>query len=269
MSSTASECGYTLLFNELPKGSGEELAKNAKSVCEKLIDLQVSGVLFMPFELPPHLLPVNAEIADRLTAAGITVVLIDRDIYPPTKRSKYDIVAIDHEKAAFILTLHLIDLGWKRIDFISYNFSAAMTQRLAGYQNALRLAKLPDESSRIHTFENVTNLEAINEIIKKLDTDAIVCVNDDIAILMINQMRQLGIRVPEDIRVVGFDDSPALAQFHIPLTTVRQPIRTLGAEAVRAIIARKTYPDEPARTITIATELVIRDTCGAKMPGKV
>jgi DNA-binding LacI/PurR family transcriptional regulator len=269
MSNSASEFGYSLMLNRLPKGEAEELAKNARLVCEQLIDLQVAGVVFMPLEMPAHLLGINAEIAAMFDRAGINVVLVDRDICPPAKRSKYDIVAIDHEKAAYMLTLHLVDIGWKKIDFVSYQFSSAsMIQRFNGYQNALRESGLAYDKSRLHIIEDTKNVDAIRKTVRELDTDALVCVNDEIAVMMMNQMSQCGIQVPRDMRIVGFDDSPILTHFHLPLTTVRQPVRELGDEAIRALLFRKANPAGPARTTMLATQLIVRDSCGSKMFGK-
>ena len=73
-----------------------------------------------------------------------------------------------------------------------------------------------------------------------------------------------GIRIPEDVRVVGFDDLPTNQYLPVSLTTIRQPVKALALESVRTMLNRIENPDMAARDILVKTELVVRASCGCK-----
>ncbi len=92
--------------------------------------------------------------------------------------------------------------------------------------------------------------------------NAIVCANDQTAIGVMFTLAQHGIRVPEDVAVTGFDDIPVARHLHSQLTTVRQPIKKLGATAFDALYALITGAQRPEQDIVLPTELVVRGSCG-------
>lgn len=91
--------------------------------------------------------------------------------------------------------------------------------------------------------------------------EVIACANDQMAIGAMHALAMAGLRVPEDVAVVGFDDIPVARYLRPPLTTVRQPIRQLGAAAVDSLVLRL-QGHEPARDVVLPTELVVRGSCG-------
>ena len=96
------------------------------------------------------------------------------------------------------------------------------------------------------------------------DLDAIFAANDQMALGVLHAASARGIRVPEEIAVVGFDGLPEVAQFVPALTTVSQPLRELGITAVRQVLAQVNGdPGARGRTITLPTQLVIRDSAPA------
>lgn len=95
--------------------------------------------------------------------------------------------------------------------------------------------------------------------------DALVCINDGLAALVMRSCQSQGLRIPEDIKIVGFDDSPIAPFLSVPLTTVRQPVKYIAQEAFRAMLSRLDDPDMPARDILITAELIVRESCGAKL----
>ncbi|MCA9891148.1 MAG: substrate-binding domain-containing protein, partial [Anaerolineae bacterium] len=90
---------------------------------------------------------------------------------------------------------------------------------------------------------------------------AIFAANDVMAIGVMDAVRELGMDIPVDVSVVGFDDIPQASTTHPKLTTVRQPLEQMGREGVRLLLEQLEYPDRPPRRLTLATELVIRDSC--------
>ena len=72
-----------------------------------------------------------------------------------------------------------------------------------------------------------------------------------------------GLKIPQDLRIAGFDDEPFGAYLPIPLTTMRQPATALGAESMRVLISRSQEPDMPPRQVMLNAELVVRQSCGS------
>ena len=276
ISRVSSRSGYTLLLNESPRHDEVgDVVERAKTICRQLIELRVSGVFFTPIDSPVSDMEFNAEIAESFERAGVAVVLLDRDINEWSHRSKYDVVAIDNEYASYVLTRRLLQLGCRRIDFFTgvMGVSSVMS-RIEGFGRALRGAGIPCEASRIVQIDqtkfinldaddNKAELDPIVERIRGGQTEAIVCINDMTAIRLMQYLPRIGISVPDDVRIVGFDDSPMDDFLPVPLTTIRQNVQALAYEAVRTLKDRIEKPDSPARDVLVATELVIRQSCGS------
>ncbi len=273
MSREASEREYVLLLNDSPTGSEEQIIEQAKKICQQIIDLQVSGVFFMPMELSPEKWHINNEIAEAFDNAGIAVALLDRDVCVSPERSKFDLVGVNNERGAYILAEHLIENGCRKIDFLTHvTISSAINDRITGYQNALIKYDIQPDHKRVHHLDispshNVRNEdveEHIDMIMNNFKPDAIICINDRMAAMAMRCLINLGYNIPDDVALVGFDDLPFLSYLPVPLTTIRQPAKSLAREGVRTILDRMKEPDLPARDIIVATELVIRESCGAK-----
>jgi LacI family transcriptional regulator len=97
------------------------------------------------------------------------------------------------------------------------------------------------------------------------EVDAAVCANDHTAAILLQSLERRGIRVPRNIRVVGFDDVRFAAVLSVPLTTIHQPCREIAATAFRAMLERIANPSIPPRSLTLFPRLVIRESCGAYM----
>jgi DNA-binding LacI/PurR family transcriptional regulator len=93
--------------------------------------------------------------------------------------------------------------------------------------------------------------------------DAIVCANDWTAARLMHAILELGHAVPGDVRLAGIDDMDYASLLPVPLTTLRQPTRAIGAAAFAAMLDRVSRPDTPVRDILLQTHLVVRRSCGA------
>jgi DNA-binding LacI/PurR family transcriptional regulator len=93
--------------------------------------------------------------------------------------------------------------------------------------------------------------------------DAVFAANDMMAAGALRAIREAGLRVPEDIALVGFDDIPMAAQLDPPLSTIRQPIKRMGSLAVETLIEAIRQPEIQPRRIVLQPELIIRASCGA------
>jgi LacI family transcriptional regulator len=131
------------------------------------------------------------------------------------------------------------------------------------------------QSVRLHgcfegRFAAISGQRAVRELLaapRRELPDAIACGNDQMAIGAIRELHTAGIRVPEDIAVVGFDDMHLGALLTPPLTTVHQPMRLLGERACAMLLERIADPALPHRTERLPTTLVVRESCGCP-PGR-
>lgn len=229
-------------------------AEQAWHLCQQYVTRKVSGVFFAPLEFESEAEKTNRRILAALKQAEIAVVLLDRRASKAPERNRPDIVGINNRQAAYAATEHLIELGAKRIGFLSYHGGAStISERMAGYRDALAAHGL---QPGLDSAENL-------RLGKKLPVEAFVCVNDRMAGELMHMFLARHIRIPEDVRIVGIDDVPFASLLPVPLTTVHQPTREIGEAALRAMLDRIHMPHLPPREVLLDGELVVRKSCGA------
>jgi DNA-binding LacI/PurR family transcriptional regulator len=232
-------------------------------LCRQYIAKKVAGVFFAPLEWTPQNDRINQAVISSLEQAGIPIVLLDRCFLPYPKRSHYDLVAIDHRRAGFMVTEHLLKLGCQRIAFVAYAHSASTVEaRITGYREALFAADAPFEPSLVQRLVSDHTAE-LGRIMDRLKSEAIVCANDRTAGQVMHSLIELNYQVPKDVRIVGIDDVQYANLLPVPLTTVHQPCREIGVAAVAAMLERIALPNMPARDILLDCKLVVRSSCGA------
>src|ERR1700733_3157427 len=243
---------HSLLWGYAMDESAQQ-EKEAEHLCHKYIAQKVSGVFFAPLEFTPDKDAVNKRIVSELDRAGIQVVLLDRCYAPYSMRLKYDLVGIDNRRAGFLITQHLFLHGVKRVAFVAKPLSAStVTARIAGYREALF-------AHRLHQHEDLVcrgdpeDLGFIQKMLKECRPDAIVCANDFTAIRVIASLANLGIHVPEEIRIVGIDDVKYASLVPVPLTTQHQNCADIGAMSMVTMLQRVENPNLPTRDILLQT----------------
>jgi GntR family transcriptional regulator, arabinose operon transcriptional repressor len=237
-------------------------------LCKQYIAKKVAGVFFAPLERTVASNETNDRVISALELAGIPVVLLDRCFLLYPTRSRHDLVGIDHRRAGYMITEHLLRVGCRRIAFVAYSNSAStVAARIAGYREALFVAGVPVEPASLQRLNSDDESE-VRRVMETLKPEAIVGANDRTAGHLMHGLIRLGYRVPEDVRIVGIDDVEYANLLPVPLTTVHQPCRQIGVAAVAAMLERVTNPDMPVRDILLDCRLVIRDSCGAKMLAK-
>jgi GntR family transcriptional regulator, arabinose operon transcriptional repressor len=253
--------GFSLLWGSAA-GEGLTPAAQALQLCAQCLERRVAGAFFAPLELTDAREEINARIVAELKDAGIPLVLLDRDLYEFPRRSAHDLVGIDNTAAAYVLTEHLLQQGSRRPVFVARPLSAAtVEQRILGFRGALAAHGIASVEKRV-SLGDPADPEFARGLVRQ--ADACVCANDHTAALLMHTFEALGVHVPRDVRIAGFDDTRYAKLLAVPLTTMHQPCREIGAVAVRAMLERCQAPDLPPRQILLEAALVVRSSCGAR-----
>jgi DNA-binding LacI/PurR family transcriptional regulator len=248
----------TLILTCLAGGeSHEERAVNA---AKSLIDLRVDGVFYYPAELPGDEMQLNRMVVDLLIAAGIRVVLIDRDIVPFPGRSEFTRIGYDNRRGGVVLAQHLMQVGCRRIAFVGIpEVSTAAADRLAGYYEAHRMHGLNVDCGLVHLVDEVEITRSFCDVLMHRDKpDAIICKNDRFAALIGRHLMAQGLQIGQDVKLAGFDDDPIAELLPVPLTTIRLPVQSFAQAAYEAMVDNVSGADRNARQIVIDAELVVR-----------
>lgn len=198
--------------------------------------------------------PLPAAVARR----GIPVVVGGR----PPRGAEVSYVDVDNVQGGRSAVEHLASTGRRAIATIAGppDMSPGL-DRLTGYRQALDAAAR-DRDARLEATGDFTQqggAEAMRRILAgRPDVDAVFAASDLMAVGAVQVLRAAGRRIPEDVAVVGFDDSPIAATAEPPLTSVRQPIEEMGAEMVRLILEHVDRPSSVPRKVILATQLVRR-----------
>ena len=254
--------GMDLVAGDVFPVAHKRRAVQAERLARHLVSIPAAGVIMQPVAYSQEAQRVNGIIADILDKAGIPVVLIDYDLLPPPERSRYDLVAIDNFNAGRKVAAHLIDAGAKRICCLLYKLSADSVHA--------RFAGVDAEVYRV-TGRHVDIIEAkpddVGLIVAGLAAyrpDAIVCSNDLAALKLSKTLAKLKVRIPQDIKLAGFDDVIEAGRMNPPLTSIRQPCFDLATTAFRTLLERMKNPDLPPRQILLDTSLVIRESTASR-----
>lgn len=183
----------------------------------------------------------------------------------PFRSDNVSYVDIDNVNAAYNAVAHLIRLGYQRIATITGPVASTVgIDRKEGYRKALvERGRVIDESLIIEgDFTEAGGYYAMQQMLP-VKPDAVFAASDIMAIGAMRAVRDSGLRIPEDVAFVGFDDLPIATLSDTQLTTIRQPVVSFGAKAVEILIDLIENGTYPPRHIIMDTELVIRDSCGA------
>jgi DNA-binding LacI/PurR family transcriptional regulator len=176
-------------------------------------------------------------------------------------RSNLDRVGIDNHRASFVVTQHLWNQGARRIVFVARRRSAStMMDRVSGYQFALGEcgSQLPARA----LYGDVEDLEFVRNLVEQEQPDGVVCGNDLTAAHLMRALIGLGVRVPEQIRLVSFDDVSYAKLLPVPLTTIHQNCPQIGESAMDLMLDRIQHPHRPGVDLLVPFELVVRESCG-------
>lgn len=243
----ASEAGLSLTL-----GNSDENTKREAAYLDLFQQQRVHGVLISPY----------TNIDDRLHALrrrGIPSVLVSRQSTDPAVSS----VSIDDIAGGRMAVEHLISQGRRRIAFVGGPMKIQqVADRLAGARMPLEVN--PDVTLEVIEIDDLTVL-AGREVGARLAAredrpDAVFAANDLVAmgVLQALMLQGVGLRVPEDIALIGYDDIDFAAAAVVPLSSIRQPAALIGQTAVEILLQEAADPDLDARQVVFQPELVVR-----------
>jgi LacI family transcriptional regulator len=196
-----------------------------------------------------------------LARARMPVVVVDPLNLPSARVTS---VGSTNFAGGLLATRHLLDLGHRRIAYLGGPVAAACNQaRMHGYRGAMEAggAPVPDGYVRTGRFSYEQGVAGGAALLEGADPPtAVFAGSDETALGVIEAARVRGLRVPEDLSVVGFDDTPVARLAAPPLTTVRQPLREMGAVAVRTALRLAAGERVDSHHVELATELVVRQS---------
>jgi LacI family transcriptional regulator len=247
----AQSCGYSVLLYNTDETPGKQLR-----YLDVIASQRVDGVIIAPYDS-------DARNLATLRARNIPIVVIDRRI----QGWEVDTVCGDSVSGARALVRHLIDLGHQRIAMISGPLNTSTAEdRVSGYCLALSEAGIPVSPSLIKRGEyHAPSGERLTYQLldEDLNPTAIFAANNAIAMGVIDALEKRGLRIPQDVALVCFDDLPNASRFFPFLTVAVQPAYDMGLNAAQLLLSR--LDDEvswPARHVVLPTRLIIRYSCG-------
>lgn len=200
---------------------------------------------------------------------GGILVCLDKETDLPA-----DNVVFDREQNSYLPTRHLLDLGHRRIGLFLDRDQWPESPRADGVRRALREAGLENDPGALTVFTPGVNPgysagETVADAFLAMPADrrptGMVLLNDATAASFLSRMHDAGVRVPEDVSVVGHDDMPGAAYFAVPLTTVTHPIEGVADAAAKIVRARLQGGEGggPHRRVLVGSEMVLRRSTGA------
>ncbi|NES13817.1 MULTISPECIES: LacI family DNA-binding transcriptional regulator [Micromonospora] len=218
------------------------------------------GVIFVTSTLEP---PLQAE----LRRLNIPVVIVDPAGVPPQEAPT---IGATNWVGSLRATEYLLGLGHRRIGFIAGPPQLMCSRaRLDGYRAALEAAGLGVDDRLIcqGNFYHEAGFAGGNHLLGMADpATAIIASSDQMALGVYEAVRRRGLRVPDDVSVVGFDDLPEVRWCSPPLTTVRQPLAEMGMLAARTVLRLAQGERIESPRVELATELVVRDSAAPWPP---
>ncbi|CCH51524.1 transcriptional regulator, LacI family [Fibrisoma limi BUZ 3] len=248
----AIQAGYSVLVCQ----SNESYLRETMQI-QNLLRSQVEG-----FILSLSRDTSNCAHVERLIQKNVPLVLFDR--YADNMAASK--VMVDNREAAFKATEHLIENGCRRIAFLAGPPQLVLSnQRLAGYRDALTKHGLYMGDQYVfhcdYTQEN-TLMQTLALMSLPQPPDGLLTVSDRIAYPAMYAMKQKGVRIPDDVAVVSFNNEPLSSLFSPSLTSISQPIQEMGMETVRLLLRQLEATDGPItpETTVMPTQLVVRES---------
>ena len=252
----AEEVGYALLLKELPHYH----TANIGPIVQELASRHVDGIIWAVPEVGDN----HAWLGEASSNLEIPAVFLAME-----SRENLSIVSVDNYKGGQMAMNHLLEQGYQRIGHISGPLDWwEARQRLAAWQDALLEsgATIQDTHWAEGNWSSASGAAAAEKLINQYpEMDAIFVANDQMALSALRAMHRKGLRIPQDIGIVGFDNIPESAYFYPSLTTIQQDqfeVARVAVQKVTRIIERGWQDEEPEarQTIILSPTLIVRES---------
>jgi len=247
----ATAAGYSVLLSSPP----DDLEAQRKAV-EFLVSRQVDGLMLSSIHLP------GTDFVDSLPLRSLPILLLNRHIDSATSSVNRSLpfVSGDDRLGGYLAGKHLLDCGYRDLGVIAGpDHASTSRERVAGFRDALAEAGLELPPNRIvaSEFEVQGGVDAAATLLSgNTRPDAVFTVSDTIAIGVLGVARDLGLSIPDDLALVGYNDIPVVSQLPVPLTTVRSPARKIGATGLEHLLAL--ISGKSVESVKLPVELIAR-----------
>ena len=244
LSNCLQEKGYHVLIFMAGKDS-----QSIDNVIEEILDYQVDGIIAASVSM-------SSGLSERCRNAGVPMVLFNRAQDEPNMSA----ITSDNIEGGKKIAKFLISSGHKKISYIA-GWEGASTQRdrEAGFISILNDAGLSLHSRKVGNFVLEESREATRSMFLNNPPEAVFVANDHMAFAVMDTLRyELGLKIPDDVSVVGYDDVPAASWPSYSLTTVQQPVNIMVRETVEILIEKIENPEARPQKIKVDGPLILR-----------
>jgi DNA-binding LacI/PurR family transcriptional regulator len=249
--------GYTLQL-----GHSDGLAERERELLNLFRGENIAGVVLMPGD-------GSGAAYESFRSWDIPVVAIDRS----PAGLEVDLVSSNNREGMIQAVHHLLSLGHKEIALLNGPKGINVTkERLDGYHDALRNAGIstPDSFIIHGDFRQKGGYDAMSEFLRmSMPPKAVVVANNLMTLGALQAIHERGVRIPEDLALVCFDDMPWATSLRPPLTAVAQLVEELGRTGGQILLERLKDPSRPVRQVILPMRLMVRASCGARNPVEV
>lgn len=250
----ANELGYSLLLSLMRQPEKNDVEQVLRDMFSRYVD----GIIWAMPEIGNN----RAWIRQGTPQLSVPIVFLSMQPHP-----NLSVVAVDNRRGGRMATEHLLDQGYQTIGLITGPLDWwEARQRQLGWQDALKEVITEDHLVVEGDWTAESGERGLRQLLEQCpDMDAVFVCNDQMALGVLQAARQMGIRVPEDLALVGFDDTPESAYFYPPLSTVRQDMVELGRCAVRELgcmieASQQGRAVVESKAILLQPQLVIRES---------
>lgn len=251
--SAAKSAGYFLSVVRTSDGTREQI----QEAIDQLVTQGVDGII----------LSEPIDVGHPIIESPLGLPMLSFDQPSAATRDHELVVGLDESSAAHSATEHLLALGHETVWHIAGDQHwAATRRRIQGWQDALADAGAAEPNVIYGDWSPASGFAAAQQLVTRPDVTAIFAANDQMAIGAMRAFQMAGINVPNDISIVGFDDSPESAYLHVPLTTIRQDFDEVTRVAVHRLI--RTIEGHPPTTLhrSVPAQLIIRESSARRSP---
>ncbi|MEA4936084.1 MAG: substrate-binding domain-containing protein [Paludibacter sp.] len=234
----ANELGYTVVFS-----SSDEDLGNTKKLIDVLLSKGVDGLIIVPCD-------GSEDIIKNLHDSNTPLVLIDRN-FPDLDVS---FSCLNNYKATELTTKHLIEQGYENIALVGYKTGMNhILDRIKGYEDTMNAAGLGKyiQEKKVNLLNTKVEMSSVLDVlVNKKKVEAIIFLTNMLAVTGLYCLKEMNVRIPEDVAVVGFNRNDVFNLFSPTITYIRQPLELIGAQAVNILVDKINHGELEIKAMT-------------------